>query len=121
MLHRVLALVLTAAVTGTPLLLALCQVECADAESSRDRPAHHSCHESSEPAAVTLTAVPHACGHADDAPAGLERAPQTVAAPAAVVTSAAWDPAPPVFVAFDRTAPVDTSPPQTARPTQLRV
>ena len=121
MLRRLLTIVLTAAISGTPLSLALCQVECADAEASRDRPAQHSCHESSDPAAVTLTAVPHACGHAGDAPAGFERAPQTVAAPAAIIESAAWNPAPPRYAAFDRTALVDTSPPHTARPTQLRV
>ena len=119
MLHRVLALVLTAATMAAPLSLALCQVECADAESSRDQPAHHSCHESSEPAAVAVTAVPHACGHSDEAPAGLERAPQSTAAPVAILAPAVWLPEP-QRVGVDRVASVDTSPPQSTRPRQLR-
>ena len=92
MLRRIFALTLTAAMMSAPLSLALCHVQCAEATASRDQPARHSCHESSAPAAVAMTAVPHACGHADEAPAGFERAQQAIAAPVAVVPLAAWAP-----------------------------
>ena len=89
MLRRVFALALTLTTLSAPLALAVCHVECADAVASRDQAAHHSCHGSSEPAAVSMTAVPHVCGHTDEAPAGVERSLQTVAAPVAVVPPAA--------------------------------
>jgi hypothetical protein len=66
-----------------------------------------------------VTAVPHACGHSDEAPAGLERAQQPTAAPVVIVAPAAWSPEP-QRIGFDRVASVDTSPPQ-SRPLQLRV
>jgi hypothetical protein len=67
-------------------------VECAEAGTSREQAAHHSCHGASESAAVSMTAVPHMCGHTDDVPAGVERAMQTVAAPVAVMPLAVWIP-----------------------------
>jgi len=91
MLRRFLALALTVATMSAPLTLTLCQVECAEA-ASRDSAAHHSCHESAEPAAMSMTAVPHVCGHTDEEPQGLERASQVVAAPPAVVPPGAWIP-----------------------------
>ena len=90
--RRVFALALTIVMMSSPLALALCHVECADASASRGQAALHSCHGSSEPAAVAMTAVPHVCGHTDDAPAGLDRAQHTLAAPVAVVPLAAWTP-----------------------------
>jgi len=90
MLRRVVALALTLVLMSSPLALALCHVECASA--SRGQAAHHSCHGSSEPAAVAMTAVPHVCGHTDEAPAGLDRTQHTLAAPVAVVPLAAWTP-----------------------------
>jgi hypothetical protein len=68
---------------SAPLALALCQVECAHAANDRAA-VRHSCHESAEPAAVSISGVPHFCGHTDEAPAGLERALQTLTAPEAV-------------------------------------
>ena len=120
MLQRVFALVLTAATLGSPLSLALCHVECAEAAANRQQPAHHSCHESREPATLSITAVPHACGHSDDAPAGVERAPQAASALAVVVAVVTWCPLPD-GVPIDRVAAVEISPPQTARPLPLRV
>jgi hypothetical protein len=90
MLRRVLALVLTVATMSAPLALAVCHVDCADATASREQAARHSCHDTNEPAAVSMTAVPHMCGHEDGVPAGVDRALQTVAAPVAVVPSVAW-------------------------------
>ena len=121
MVRRVAALVLALATMSSPLALALCHVECADAAASRDRAAHHSCHGSTESAAASMTAVPHMCGHTDEAPAGLERAWQTVAAPVAVMPLAAWTPPPAVV---ERTVAVDSShsPPGTFQlVSQLRV
>ena len=120
MLHRVFALMLTAVTIGAPLSLTVCHAECADRAADRDQPAHHSCHESGDAAAVGMKAVPHACGHTDEAPAGLERVPQTVAAPVAVMGADSWSPVP-QRVAVDRVTPADTGPPPTTRPTQLRV
>jgi hypothetical protein len=121
LLRRVFALALTVATMSAPLALALCHVECADAVSSRDRAVHHSCHESSEPGALTLSAVPHVCGHTNEAPpAGLERAQQTVTAPVAVLPSTAWSPAL-VGVPLPAPAGADTSPPKSQRLIQLRV
>jgi hypothetical protein len=102
MLRRLFALALTVATLSAPLTLTLCQVECAEA-ASHDRAAHHSCHESAERAAVSMTAVPHACGHTDEEPQGLERVPPVVAAPPAIVPAAAW--IPPSLV-VERAAPV---------------
>ena len=121
MLRRVAALVLALATLSSPLALAVCHVECADAAASRDRAAQHSCHGATEAATVSVTAVPHMCGHTDDAPAGLERAWQTVAAPVAVMPLAAWTP--PLSVA-ERIVAVDSShsPPGTFQlVSQLRV
>ena len=84
MLRRILGLVLMLTTTSAPLALTLCQVECAHAASDRAAAQHHSCHESGEPAAVAISGVPHFCGHTDEAPAGLERALQTLTAPEAV-------------------------------------
>jgi len=90
LLRRVLALALTLSTMSAPLALAVCHMECAAA--SRDQAVHHSCHQSSEPAAVSMTAVPHSCGHTGEEPQGRERAPQTVAVPPAIVPPAAWLP-----------------------------
>ena len=121
MLRRVAALVLALATMSSPLALAACHVECADAAANRDQAAGHSCHGSAEAAAVSVTAVPHMCGHTDDAPAGLERAWQTVVAPVAVMPLAAWTPPP---AAVERVVPVDIphSPPGSFQlVSQLRV
>jgi len=119
--NRVFALVLMVAVMSAPLSLALCQVRCADAEAVRDQPAHHSCHESREPAALSLTAVPHSCGHADEAPAGLEGVLQTVTAPPAVMPVVAWSAPTLSLVHEPARAVADTGPPPLERLTPLRV
>ena len=121
MLRRVAALVLALATMSSPLALAVCHVECADAAANRAQAAHHSCHGASESTAASMTAVPHMCGHTDDAPAGIERAWQTVAAPVAVMPLAAWTP--PLAV-VERIVAVDSShsPPGTFQlVSQLRV
>jgi hypothetical protein len=121
MLLRVAALVLALTTMSLPLALAVCRVECADAATNRDQAAHHSCHGAGETAAVSMTAVPHMCGHTDDAPAGLERAWQIVVAPVAVMPLAAWTPPP---AAVERIVPVDIphSPPGSFQlVSQLRV
>jgi hypothetical protein len=91
-LRRVFALVLVCATLSTPLALAVCHTECADAAARRAAAPHHSCHDAGESAALAMTAVPHMCGHTDEAPAGVERAPHTVAAPAAVMSPWVWTP-----------------------------
>ena len=121
MARRVFALALTLAVMSAPLSLALCHVECADATARRDQPAHHSCHEAGEPAAVSMTAVPHACGHTDDTPAGLERVAQAMTAPPAVMPIVAWSAPPPSVAHAPASVSVDTGPPPPQRFTQLRV
>jgi len=121
MLRRIFALALTAAMMSAPLSLALCHVECANATASRDQPAHHSCHESSAPAAVAMTAVPHACGHADETLAGFELAQQAVTAPVAVVPLAVWA-SPSSAVARIATVDIQYSPPGSFQlVSQLRV
>jgi hypothetical protein len=119
MLRRVAALVLAFATMSSPLALAVCHVECA--EAAGNQAGRHSCHESTETAAASMTAVPHMCGHTDDAPAGLERAWQTVVAPVAVMPVAAWT-SPPASV--ERVVPADIphSPPGSFQlVSQLRV
>jgi hypothetical protein len=121
MVRRFAALVLALATMSSPLGLAVCHVECADGAANRDQAAHHSCHESAEAAAATMAPGPHMCGHADDAPAGVERAMQTVAAPVAVMPLAAWTPPP---AAVERIVEIDAShsPPGTFQlVSQLRV
>ena len=120
-LRRGFALVLMLAMTASPLALTLCRVECAMAEAVEAAgPVHHSCHEDRAPAALTLTAVPHVCGHGDDASAGLEQALQTVAAPVGIVPEVAW--APPVIDAPILASDVQHSPPRSFQLiSQLRV
>ena len=84
MTRRILALALMLTTMSAPLALTLCQVECAHAASDRAAAVHHSCHEAAQAAAVSISGVPHVCGHTDEAPAGLERALQTLTAPEAV-------------------------------------
>ena len=118
---RVAALVLALTTMFSPLALAVCHVECDDAGAARDRAAHHSCHGSSETTAVSMTAVPHMCGHTDGSPAGVERVIQTMAAPVAVMPLAAWTPP---LQAAARVVPVDIqrSPPGSFQlVSQLRV
>jgi hypothetical protein len=120
MLRRVLALVLTVAAMSAPLTLALCHVECADATAHHDQPAQHSCHGASETAAVSMTAVPHMCGHDEDSPAGVERALQIVSAPVAVLATAVWTP--PATVERIVPVAVEHSPPRSFQSiSQLRV
>jgi hypothetical protein len=120
MLRRVLALALTTALMSSPLALAVCHVDCADATSSREQAAYHSCHDANETAAVSMTAVPHMCGHDDEAPAGVERAPQTAAAPVAVLPPVAWTPQSKVQRIIP--AAVEHSPPRSLQlVSQLRV
>jgi hypothetical protein len=104
MLRRLFALALTLTTMSAPVALALCHVECADTVASRDRAALHSCHEASEPAQLAVTAVPHMCGHADEAPAGVEPSLQALTAPVAVMPIAAWTPSSP---AVERVVAVD--------------
>jgi hypothetical protein len=120
LVRRVLALVLTLATMSAPLALALCHVDCADATSSRESAAHHSCHGTDEAAAVSMTAVPHMCGHDDGTPAGVERAQQIVTAPVAVMPPAAW--AAPSKVERIVPVAVEHSPPRSLQlVSQLRV
>jgi hypothetical protein len=109
-LRRILALALLLTTMSAPLALTLCQVECAHAASDRAAAAHHSCHESGEPAAVSISAVPHFCGHTDEAPAGLERAAQLLLAPAVPVALATW--APPSVIVRGVAAAPQHSPPR---------
>jgi hypothetical protein len=119
-MRRILALALMLTMMSAPLALALCHVECAHAASDRAAAVHHSCHESAEPAAVSISGVPHLCGHTDDAPAGLERAQQILIAPAAVVPPVAW--APPEAIVRIVVADPQHSPPRPfALLSQLRV
>jgi hypothetical protein len=119
MLHRVFALVLVAAMMASPLALVVCHSECADAATNREA-THHSCHSAAESAAVSVTAVPHLCGHTGDEPVGLERALQTVAAPVAVVPVVPLTPSPTVGRVF--IAEIQHSPPGSFQlVSQLRV
>jgi hypothetical protein len=120
-LRRLSALVLMLAMTAAPLALTLCRVECAMAEAGEaSAPAHHSCHADSAPAALTLTAVPHVCGHGDDATSGLEQALQSVAAPVAIVPVVVWTP--PVIGGPVLATDVHPSPPRSFQLiSQLRV
>jgi hypothetical protein len=122
-LRRVFVLALMLAVTASPLALTLCQVECATQEASQEQAAavHHSCHAEAAPAAVTITGVPHACGHTDAAPAGIEGVAQTVTAPLAVMPVVAWSAPSPSITLAPALAVADTAPPPSQRPTQLRV
>ena len=120
MLRRILGLALMLTTMSAPLALTLCQVECAHAASDRAAAQHHSCHESGEPAAVSISAVPHFCGHTDDAPAGLERALQTLTAPEAVAPLVAV--APPSIVERVIVVDIQHSPPGSFQlVSQLRV
>ena len=125
MTRRVLVLALALVTMAVPLALTVCQVICAGhaaMHASPDAPAAHSCHGEAVPASVTLTAVPHACGHTSEGPSGLEQAVQAVAAPVAVPVSV-WMPAAPAAVRLvARATAVDTSPPGAlGRISQLRV
>ena len=120
MLRRILALALMLTTMSAPLALTLCQLECAHAASDRAAAEHHSCHESGEPAAVSISAVPHFCGHTDEAPAGLERAAQVLLAPAVPVARAAWEP-PAVTVRVIAAAPQHSPPRSFELLSQLRV
>ena len=120
MLRRILALALMLTTMSAPLALTLCQLECAHAASDRAAAEHHSCHESGEPAAVSISAVPHFCGHTDEAPAGLERAAQVLLAPAVPVARAAWEP-PAVTVRVIAAAPQHSPPRSFELFSQLRV
>ena len=119
-MRRIFALALMLTTLSAPLALTLCQVECAHAGSDRAAAQHHSCHESGEPAAVSVSAVPHFCGHTDEAPAGLERAEQILLAPAVSVPLAAWAP-PAVLVRIVASAPQHSPPRTLALLSQLRV
>jgi hypothetical protein len=125
MTRRALVFALALVTVAAPLALTVCQVLCADHGSlhaSHPAAAHHSCHGDSVQAAVTMTAVPHACGHATESPAGLEQWVQTVAAPLAVVTPVTLPQAPVAVLAVARPDTVDTSPPGAfALNSQLRV
>ena len=119
-MRRIVALALMLTTLSAPLALTLCQVECAHAASDRAAAQHHSCHESGEPAAVSVSAVPHFCGHTDEAPAGLERAQQVLLAPVESVALAAWAP-PAVIVRVGAPAPQHSPPRTLALLSQLRV
>ena len=119
-MRRIVALALMLTTLSAPLALTLCQVECAHAASDRAAAQHHSCHESGEPAAVSVSAVPHFCGHTDEAPAGLERAQQVLLAPVESVALAAWAP-PAVIVRVVAPAPQHSPPRTLALLSQLRV
>jgi len=89
--RRMVALALLLITMSAPVTLAFCQVGCAKAASGHTEAARHSCHEPAEPAAVSISGVPHFCGHTDEVPAGLERALQILIAPAEVPI-VAWAP-----------------------------
>jgi hypothetical protein len=116
MSRRMLACAVAFITPSAPLLVTVCQVLCADHAAAAEGPAavEHSCHESAPASGVTVTAVPHACGHAADALAGLDEwsAPgQNVAVPPAIVESTIWT-APPLPLELRGTpAPVEHSPP----------
>lgn len=118
-MRRLLALVLTVAAMSAPLSLALCHMECADAMAHQDQP-RHACHGTTEPGALAMSAVPHMCAHEEEAPAGLERTLQTVAAPVAVPALPVWTP--PADVERIVPVAVEPSPPRSLQSiSQLRV
>ena len=117
--RRMVALALLLITMSAPVALTFCQVGCAEAASGHREAAHHSCHESAEPAAVSISGVPHFCGHTDEAPAGLERAQQILIAPAKVPT-VAWAP-PAVIVRVVAAVPQHSPPSSFELLSQLRV
>jgi hypothetical protein len=114
MTRRVLVLALAFATLASPLALTLCQVLCADhgaAHASGAR-AGHSCHEGpASDAATTVTAVPHACGHAGESPVGLEQWVPAFASPLAVVSAASWTSPPAVEIRLSGPVAAQRSPP----------
>ena len=117
--RRILALALMLTTMSAPVALTFCQVGCAEAASGRSEAARHSCHEPAEPAAVSISGVPHFCGHTDEAPAGLERAQQILIAPAEVPI-VAWAP-PAVIVRVVAAVPQHSPPSSFELLSQLRV
>jgi len=119
MTRRLLVLALSAGITAAPLALTLCQVLCADAPSRAAQ--HHSCHSDVAPGSLTVTGVPHACGHSSESPDAVAGASPSPTVFAAVLPVVAWTGLVRSFraVAAD---PVE-SPPRGSPPsiTQLRV
>jgi len=114
MTRRALVLALALATLASPLALTMCQVLCADhaAAHASGAPAGHSCHEEpASDAATTVTAVPHACGHAGESPVGLEQWVQAFAAPLAVISAVSWTSPPSIESRASSPVAVADSPP----------
>jgi hypothetical protein len=115
MLRRLLACGVAVVTLSAPVLVTVCQLLCAgDAAVEGTVAVEHSCHESAPPAGDTVSAVPHACGHATEALTGLDEwaAPgQSVSAPPAILEATPWTAPPLLPVLRGAPAPVDHSPP----------
>lgn len=118
MTNRLLIVALTLGLSAAPLAASLCQVLCADAPADAQP---HACHSEGTQASVTITAVPHACGHSvgtSEAVDGLVTVPLTFVA---VLPPAPWSMPVPETVAATP-VPVAPHPPGPPPPiTQLRV
>jgi hypothetical protein len=111
MLRRLLPLILVLFVAAAPVALELCEVHCAE-------PAAHSCPHAParDEAVTTLSAVPHACGHAEEPPAiGVPGAQVVAAMPAIMSVIATIVPAATTVAHF-----IDGSPPGDPVPLALR-
>lgn len=119
MIHRrLLVAVLALGLSAAPLAASLCQVLCADVPATTQQ---HSCHSESAQSSVTVTAVPHACGHSVGAPEVVEGLIAASASLVAVLPSIPWSMPRSETVASTQ-APVSPYPPGPPPPiTQLRV
>ena len=80
MFRRVLALTLTVVVLGAPLIGVVCQTVCAPGEQAAQQ--LHACHDAAPTEGPIANGVPHGCGHDEVLPQALERALQSLNAPA---------------------------------------
>jgi hypothetical protein len=118
MTHRLLIVALTLGLSAAPLAASLCQVLCADVPAAAQQ---HSCHSDSAQASVTVTAVPHACGHSAGAPEAVEGLITAPVSLVAVLPPVPWS-MPVAETAAATPAPVSPYPPGLPPPiTQLRV
>ena len=119
MIRRLLVLALSFGITAAPVAVTLCQVLCADASEATAR--HHSCHTDAATPSATISGVPHACGHATEAPDSIEDSTPVPVAFVAVMPAALWTTLP-VASGFAADQPVQQYPPGQPPPlTRLRV
>ncbi len=84
MFRRLLALTVTVMVLGAPLVGVVCQTVCAPGEEAPSQ--LHACHETAPAEGLVVNGVPHGCGHGEALPQALERALQSLNAPAPLST-----------------------------------